>query len=129
MEKFENIKNCLLVNEEELRSIVQEINNFNGSLDNLNFYENNEDFFNTFFADNPMEVARATFYGDYRYCDQYVRFNGYGNLESFDEYEAMKEIKYYIDDIVTSLLECWEYIDIYNEELLTLLSEEDEEEE
>ena len=128
MEKFENIKNCLLGNEEELRSIVQEINNFNGSLDNLNFYENDEDFFNTFFADNPMEVARATFYGDYRYCDQYVRFNGYGNLESFDEYEAMKEIKSYIDDIVTSLLECWEYIDIYNEELLTLLSEEDEEE-
>ena len=129
MEKFENIKNCLLGNEEELRSIVQEINNFNGSLDNLNFYENDEDFFNTFFADNPMEVARATFYGNYKYCDQYVRFNGYGNLESFDEYEAMKEIKSYIDDIVTSLLECWEYIDIYNEELLTLLSEEDEEDE
>ena len=129
MKKFENIKNCLLRNEEELRSIVQEINSYNGSLEDLNFYENDEDFFNTFFADNPMEVARATFYGNYKYCDQYVRFNGYGNLESFDEYEAMKEIKSYIDDIVSNLLGCWEYIDIYNEELLTLLSEEDEEEE
>ena len=128
MKKFENIKNYLLRNEEELRNIVQEINSYNGSLDNLNFYENDEDFFNTFFADNPMEVARATFYGNYKYCDQYVRFNGYGNLESFDEYEAMKEIKAYIDDIVTCLLECWEelYID---DQLVELLEEEEEEEE
>ena len=127
MKKFENIKNYLLGNEEELRSIVQEINSYNGSLDNLNFYENDEDFFNTFFTDNPMEVARATFYGNYKYCDQYVRFNGYGNLESFDEYEAMKEIKAYIDDIVTCLLECWEelYIDY---QLVELLEEEEEEE-
>ena len=127
MKKFEDIKNYLLRNEEELRSIVQEINSYNGSLDNLNFYENDEDFFNTFFADNPMEVARATFYGNYKYCDQYVRFNGYGNLESFDEYEAMKEIKAYIDDIVTCLLECWEelYID---DQLVELLEEEEEEE-
>lgn len=127
MKKFEKIKNYLLGNEEELRSIVQEINSYNGSLDNLNFYENDEEFFNTFFADNPMEVARATFYGNYKYCDQYVRFNGYGNLESFDEYEAMKEIKAYIDDIVTCLLECWEelYID---DQLVELLEEEEEEE-
>ena len=127
MKNFESIKNYLLGNEKELLNIVQEINSYNGSLDNLNFYENDEDFFNTFFADNPMEVARATFYGNYKYCDQYVRFNGYGNLESFDEYEAMKEIKAYIDDIVTCLLECWEelYID---DQLVELLEEEEEEE-
>ena len=127
MKKFENIKNYLLRNEEELRSIVQEINSYNGSLDYLNFYENDEDFFNTFFADNPMEVARATFYGNYKYCDEFVRFNGYGNLESFDEYEAMKEIKAYIDDIVTCLLECWE--ELYIDDHLVELLEEDEEEE
>ena len=127
MKKFENIKNYLLRNEEELRSIVQEINSYNGSLDYLNFYENDEDFFNIFFADNPMEAVRASFYGNYKYCDRYVRFNGYGNLESFDEYEAMKEIKAYIDDIVTCLLECWEelYID---DQLVELLEEEEEEE-
>ena len=127
MKKFENIKNYLLRNEEELRSIVQEINSYNGSLDNLNFYENDEDFFNTFFVDNPMEVARATFYGNYKYCDEFVRFNGYGNLESFDEYEAMKEIKSYIDDIVSNLLGCWEELDI-DDQLVELLEEEEEEE-
>ena len=127
MKKFESIKKYLLGNEKELLNIVQEINSYNGSLDNLNFYENDEEFFNTFFADNPMEVARATFYGNYKYCDQYVRFNGYGNLESFDEYEAMQEVKSCIDDIVTCLLECWEelYID---DQLVELLEEEEEEE-
>ena len=127
MKNFESIKNYLLGNEKELLNIVQEINSYNGSLDNLNFYENDEEFFNTFFADNPMEVARATFYGNYKYCDQYVRFNGYGNLESFDEYEAMQEVKSCIDDIVTCLLECWEelYID---DQLVELLEEEEEEE-
>ena len=127
MKKFENIKNYLSGNEGELLNIVNEINSFNGSLDFLEYWENDEEFFNTFFLENPMEVARATFYGDYRYCDQYVRFNGYGNLESFDEYEAMKEIKAYIDDIVTCLLECWEelYID---DQLVELLEEEEEEE-
>lgn len=127
MKKFESIKKYLLGNEEELRSIVQEINNCNGSLYYLNFYENDEDFFNTFFADNPMEVARATFYGNYKYCDPYVRFNGYGNLESFDEYEAMKEIKSYIDDIVSNLLGCWEELDI-DDQLVELLEEDEEEE-
>lgn len=127
MKKFENIKNYLLGNEEALLNVVQEINSYNGSLDNLNFYENDEDFFNTFFADNPMEVARATFYGNYKYCDQYVRFNSYGNLESFDEYEVINLVKNYMDDVVNSLLECWEelYIDL---QLVDLLEEEDVEE-
>lgn len=36
-------------------------------------------------CDHPVDSAiRACFYGDYRYGDKYVRFNGYGNLVSFD---------------------------------------------
>ena len=35
----------------------------------------------------PWEVARAAFYGDFRPCDDYFRFNGYGNLVSFDWWE------------------------------------------
>ena len=129
LESIKRIEKCLLNNDEELLNIVNEVNSYNGSLDFLEYWENDEEFFNTFFSDNPMEVARATFYGNYKYCDPYVRFNGYGNLESFDEYELIKECKYYIDEIVNSLLGCWEYIDICNDELLTLLSEEEEEEE
>ena len=129
LESIKRIEKCLLNNDEELLNIVNEVNSYNGSLEFLAYWENDEDFFNTFFSDNPMEVARATFYGDYKYCDPYVRFNGDGNLESFNKYELIEECKYYIDELVDGLLDCWEYIDIYNEELLTLLSEEDEEDE
>jgi anaerobic ribonucleoside-triphosphate reductase len=47
-------------------------------------YENDEEFFNMFFEGKPMEVARATFYGDYNFGHDYVIFNGYGNLETFN---------------------------------------------
>ena len=47
-------------------------------------YNNDEEFFKTFFTE-PVEAVRASFYGDYRYCDEYVMFNGYGNLESFND--------------------------------------------
>lgn len=45
-------------------------------------YNNDEDFFNTYFEGRPAEVARSCFYGDYNYSHDYVKFNGYGNLVS-----------------------------------------------
>ena len=57
----------------------QELNYDSGEI-----YINDEDFFNTFFGDNPMEVARSTFYGDYNFSHDYVIFNGYGNLVTFN---------------------------------------------
>ena len=38
-------------------------------------YGNDEDFFSTFFQNNPYEVARSTFYGDYNFSHDYVHFN------------------------------------------------------
>ncbi len=49
---------------------------------------NDEDFLNTFFGNNPDSLARAIFYGDYNYSHDYVRFNGYGNLETMNYFEA-----------------------------------------
>lgn len=43
---------------------------------------NEEDFFNTFFEGKPMEAVRASFFGHYRFADDYVWFNAYGNLDS-----------------------------------------------
>ena len=128
--KKEKIREYLLNNEETLLDVVSELNSWNGCLENLDFWENDEEFFNTFF-DNPMEAIRATYYGDYNYNDEYVKFNGYGNIDSYSEYERIEEIKDNIDDIVDNLIEC--YYNIYiNEELENLileLLEEDEEEE
>ena len=127
--KKEKIREYLLNNEETLLDVVSELNSWNGCLENLDFWENDEEFFNTFF-DNPMEAIRATYYGNYNYNDDYVKFNGYGNIDSYSEYERIEEIKNNIDDIVDNLIEC--YYNIYiNEELENLLLEllEEEEEE
>ena len=127
--KKNEIREYLLNNEETLLEVVSELNSWNGCLENLDFWENDEEFFNTFF-DNPMEAIRATYYGNYNYNDDYVKFNGYGNVDSYSEYEKNEEIKDNIDDIVENLVEC--YYNIYiNEELenliLELLEEEEEE--
>ena len=128
--KKNKIREYLLNNEETLLDVVSELNSWNSCLDYLDFWENDEEFFNTFF-DNPMEAIRATYYGNYNYNDDYVKFNGYGNIDSYSEYERIEEIKDNIDDIVENLVEC--YYNIYiNEELENLileLLEEDEEEE
>ena len=125
--KKEKIREYLLNNEETLLDVVSELNSWNGCLENLDFWENDEEFFNTFF-NNPMEAIRATYYGNYNYNDEYVKFNGYGNIDSYSEYERIEEIKDSIDDIVDNLIEC--YYNIYiNEELENLLLELLEEEE
>ena len=128
--KKNEIREYLLNNEEILLDVVSELNSWNSCLENLDFWENDEEFFNTFF-DNPMDAIRATYYGNYNYNDDYVKFNGYGNIDSYSEYERIEEIKDNIDDIVENLVEC--YYNIYiNEELENLilkLLEEDEEEE
>ena len=120
---MENIKNYLLNHIDEIGGIVSEINSFDNSLEYLQYYENDDDFFNTFFYNNPSEAVRSSYYGNYNYCDKYVKFNGYGNLESFNDYDLEKEYKEYIDDITKSLLEHYEKIDICDKELIKLIEE------
>ena len=120
---MENIKNYLLNHVDEIGGIISDINSIDGSLDYLEYYENNEEFFNTFFYNNPMEAVRSEYYGDYNYCDKYVKFDGYGNLKSVDDYELEKEYKYYIDDITKSLLEHYQEMIICDNELIKLLEE------
>jgi hypothetical protein len=56
-------------------------------------FSNDEDFFEMFFpnAGDGLRVAQAVFYGDYKYSHDYVMFDGYGNLQSYD-YISAKEL-------------------------------------
>lgn len=49
------------------------------------------------------DAIRAVYYGDYRYVDDYVVFNGYGNLESFSGYCLKDHVD--IDDLASYLEE------------------------
>ena len=121
MKNYEEIKNYLLdhINEiDNMRSMISEINSIDGSLEYLEYWDNDEEFFDTFFHNDPMEAVRASYYGDYNYCDDYVKFNGYGNLESANEYDLVKRYEEYIDDIVKALIEHYQEISIYDNNLL-----------
>lgn len=49
-------------------------------------YSNDDEFFEIFFSGKVIEAVRAISYGEYNYSDAYVKFNGYGNLESFSHF-------------------------------------------
>ena len=121
MKKYEEIKNYLLNHVDEIRDIVIEINSIDNSLNYLEYFDNDDDFFNDFFYNNPSEAVRSSYYGDYNYCDKYVRFNGYGNLESFNDYDLEKEYKYYIDEIIDSVLQHYQELCITDKELNNLI--------
>lgn len=55
------------------------------------FLENESETFEIYF-DSMIEAVRATQYGNYNFADNYVRFNGYGNLDSYSEYEMINEM-------------------------------------
>ena len=126
MKNYEEIKNYLLNHVDEIRDIIIEINSIDNSLNYLEYFDNDDDFFNDFFYNNPSEAVRSAYYGDYNYCDKYVRFNGYGNLESFNDYELEKEYKEYIDDIIKSFLEHYQQISICDNELFKLIEKYEE---
>ena len=50
---------------------------------------NDEYFFIAFFDRKPMEAVRASYYGDFRYNDDWVWFDTYGNLSSGDNEEEL----------------------------------------
>ena len=126
MEKYTNIKNNLLNHIDVIGEVVSEINSLDGSIEFLEYWENDEEFFNTYFYNNPMEAVKSSFFGQYDYSDEYVKFDGYGNLTSANEYELEDEYKYYIDDIVDSLLEHYKEMNISDKELIKLIKEIDE---
>ena len=80
-------------------------------------YDFDEEFFNTYFNGNPMEAARATFFGRvFSWADPYIRFNAYGNLESMSEDEVADWCEYtagelYDCDEATEVLD-WCDIDV-----------------
>ena len=127
----EKLQGLLLGDSEYLMTIVQELNNWNGNLDYLRVYENDEEFFEMFFeGTHPMEIVRMTYYGDYKYMDEYVRFNGYGNLESLSDYQYERELKDNINEIIDELMKNYNniYLPAEIEEIFNNFEEEEEEE-
>lgn len=68
-----------------------------------------EEFFEMFFSEaKAIDVARAVFFGNIQsWNDEYIKFNGYGNLESMSTYDAVKDTEdYYLNEIFENS-DCW----------------------
>ena len=123
------IKELLLNDMDTLRDVVRELNSWNACLDYLDVYENDEEFFDIFFKGRPAEVARAIYYGDFNYNDEYIKFNAYGKLKTLSEYDYEELLKENVEEVIDCLIEYVEHISIDNEELDDLLSQYFEDEE
>ena len=115
MEKFEQLKNEVTF--EELQEMLYDCISYDGSFEDLDYRENDEDFFETYFRTKD-EVARAICYGDYNYTDDFVRFNAYGNLESASKYQVEEEIGNYREEIIEHYLELYADNNVYPSESL-----------
>lgn len=75
-------------------SSSEKINLYNDYCDNNNndsrFYSFDEEFFDIFFT-SSFDAARATYYGNISWSDEYIRFDNIGNLESLSEYQIISE--------------------------------------
>ena len=124
------LREYLLNDVVELRDVVNELNRWNGCLSWLEFWGNDEEFFELFYSEkNGLEIARAIYYGDYNYNDDYVRINGYGNLESYTEDEIIEEMKDSIDEIVKNLIEEHDGYLYLSDDIKEIFEEAEEEEE
>ena len=74
-------------------------------------YSNDEEFFETFFI-KSSEAVRACHFGDYRWNDNLVKFNGYGNLDSFNlmTVDKLPDLVENVVDIVIDNFENYEHL-------------------
>ena len=70
-------------NDEEILSIVRDINSYDGSLEYL-AWEDIDSFDELCDGMKPWEIARACFFGDFNPTHNYWKYDVYGNFESTD---------------------------------------------
>lgn len=100
------------MDQNELIQLNNEYSDAIGSDDQI--FGNDQDFLETFFHSNPDSLARAIFYGDYNYSHEFVRFNGYGNLETFSWFEK-KDLCEYVQTIAEYIAENPKYFSQFDE--------------
>ena len=84
---------------EQLRKMVQEVNSWDGSLEEFEYYEM-EQINDLFHGVEPLEILRMAHFGEFNWSDDYFTINVYGNLESISEFEFEDMLKDNHDEIV-----------------------------
>ena len=102
--------------DDELIQLVDMLDSYSG-MDGLAAY-NMDDMDEIMYGKRPSEVALLIFYGNgFSPNNDYFRFDGCGNLESFDKEDYIQEIKDCMDDVISTLMDtgCRDFTDELNE--------------
>ena len=118
--KKEKLNDYLItLDDSDLMAIVREYNEANNYPDNEVYYM--EEINEILGSEELDKVLRMAFYGDFNPMHNYFKFNGYGNLESFDYLtDAI-----YLDDIVDYIINNDE--DFNDDDIREILDEEEAE--
>ena len=108
------IKIYFNANKTELFEVVSQINSYDSSLQHLEFLDM-EDLDMYLDGLTPTDIANKIFFGDFNPNHEYFRFNGYENLESFDEWELNKELFDNIDEIIERVIDLKNEIELPKE--------------
>ena len=115
---------------DELEEMLRDCIGYDGYFEDLDYWENDEEFFETFYQGRLNELVRALSYGNYNYMDEYVHINAYGNIDSANKYDYQAEIEGYEDEIIEHYLELYEENNVYpSQDLKNKIDECIEEEE
>jgi hypothetical protein len=81
-------------------------------------FANDEEFFEMFYpkAGDGLNVAKAVCFGDYKYHDDWVTFDGYGNLKSYSyiDIDKLCEMAETIAEYVEENFEEFDYLEIFS---------------
>ena len=105
MKMKEKIKEILLNDIELARLIISDIWCYNEELADYVWYENNKEFFDTYYYNDPMEAVRAVLYGKYDWYDDFVKIDYDGNLKGCTEFELQQDIENNIEEIIEKIIE------------------------
>lgn len=76
---------------EQLEEMVREVNGWDGSLEEFEYYEM-EQINDLFHSAEPLEILRMAHFGDFDWNDDYFTVNDYGNLDSISENDFHGEL-------------------------------------
>jgi hypothetical protein len=105
-----------VINDMDTNELIQLNDEYCESINSIDsrIYNNDEDFLQVCFDGNLDGLARAICFGDYRYNDNYVRFDGYGNLESFNYFES-KDLPDYLPTMAEYIFDTFQDFSQFDE--------------
>lgn len=92
---------------EKLKEMLEEITSYNGGYENIVKYDRDM-FWDLVEGVEPESIANMIYFGKYNPHDEYIGFNGYGNIESMDAMEYYDELLSYEEEIEEEYREIFE---------------------